>query len=228
MEERNFNSTSPFYTLDAFNGDLAEQLILAIESFETDDGEAWRNLLLTDRFLHQRLTAQGISNPENRSTITWDWATILFTTCVVLAPDQGTIPIGEAMTRERFGRFPHGNGSALEYFLEYIRPHRAITDNDGQSLFDDLCKGIKHLTSRCGEAVQGHHGFSQGFGGLQLLGFLTATEVTQLRQCLASQAWTVAFDEPLDGGVADVANHLSSLLKAAERRRVGLVLRAHQ
>ena len=70
--------------------------------------------------------------------------------------------------------------------------------------------------------------FEDGFGGMQIHGFLSADDVRELRKQLASRAWTASYDEPLDGGVADVAKHFSSLLKAAERRRVGMALRTHR
>ena len=56
----------------------------------------------------------------------------------------------------------------------------------------------------------------------------SADGVKELRKNLASRAWTASYDEPLDGGVADVAKHFTTLLKAAERRRVGLALRTHR
>jgi len=63
---------------------------------------------------------------------------------------------------------------------------------------------------------------------MQIHGYLTAEGVHQLRKDFANRAWTASYEEPLDGGVADVAKHLSELLKAAERRRVGLALRSHR
>ena len=63
---------------------------------------------------------------------------------------------------------------------------------------------------------------------MQIHGFLRAEEVRLLRKNLASRAWTASYEEPLDGGVADVAKHFTTLLKAAERRRVGLALRTHR
>ena len=63
---------------------------------------------------------------------------------------------------------------------------------------------------------------------MQIHGFLSAEDVKKLRQNFATRVWTASYDEPLDGGVADVAKHFTTLLKAAERRAVGLALRTHR
>ena len=153
---------------------------------------------------------------------------ILFTSCVELTNDGRPLPLGETMTRERFGRFPYGDGSALGYLLEFMRPNRSITDHDGQSIYDGLVQLLEQLAHGCEEQQRGHQRFEDGFGGMQIHGFLRAEEVRQLRKNLASRAWTASYEEPLDGGVADVAKHFTTLLKAAERRRVGLALRTHR
>jgi hypothetical protein len=63
---------------------------------------------------------------------------------------------------------------------------------------------------------------------MSLLGFITAEGIQLLRKNLSSRAWTASYEEPLDGGVADVAKHLLTLLKGAERRDVGIALRIHR
>ena len=153
---------------------------------------------------------------------------ILFTSCVELTNDGRPLPLGETMTRERFGRFPYGDGSALGYLLEFMRPNRSITDHDGQSIYDGLVQLLEQLAHGCEEQQRGHQRFEDGFGGMRIHGFLRAEEVRLLRKNLASRAWTASYEEPLDGGVADVAKHFTTLLKAAERRRVGLALRTHR
>ena len=50
----------------------------------------------------------------------------------------------------------------------------------------------------------------------------------ELRKKLATRVWTASYEEPLDGGVADVTKHFTTLLRAAERRGVGLVHRTHR
>ncbi len=228
MDEKTVSSTTPFYTLDAFNGGLAGELMTAIEQAHQGDTNTWEQLIEREESLAQRLEEQGIPQPNQFFSITWDSATLLFTSCVELNSDGRPTPIGEHLTRERFGRFPHGNGSALEYLLEYIRPNRSITEHDGESIYTELLDGLNQLSQGCRESYRGHGMFEDGFGGMKIRGFLSATEVQRLRKNLSSRAWTASYDEPLDGGVADVTKHLVALLKAAERRRVGLAFRTHQ
>lgn len=228
MDDEIQASTTAFFTLDAFNGDLASLVMTALEGAMQGNEEGWNHLVETQPDFKQRMTEQGIQNPASFSSIKWDPAMILFTSCVELTNDGRPLPLGETMTRERFGRFPHGDGSALGYFLEFIRPNRSITDHDGQSIYDELIQHLEQLAHGCEEQQRGHQRFEDGFGGMQIHGFLRADEVRQLRKNLASRAWTASYDEPLDGGVADVAKHFTTLLKAAERRRVGLALRTHR
>lgn len=228
MDEETQASTTAFFTLDAFNGDLASHVMTAIEGAMEGDENGWTNLVEAQPDLKHRLTDQGISSPASYSSIRWDPAMLLFTSCVELTNDGRPVPLGETMTRERFGRFPFGDGSALGYLLEFIRPNRRITDHDGQSIYDEIIQHLEQLAHGCEEVQRGHQRFEDGFGGMQIHGFLRAEEVRQLRKNLASRAWTASYEEPLDGGVADVAKHFTTLLKAAERRRVGLALRTHR
>ena len=227
MDEEIQASTTAFFTLDAFDGDLASPLMAAIEQAMNGDEQEWSNLVEAQPTLKERLIQQGIETPSSFATIRWDPAMILFTSCVELTNDGRPLPLGETMTRERFGRFPYGDGSALGYLLEFMRPNRSITDHDGQSIYDGLVQLLEQLAHGCEEQQRGHQRFEDGFGGMQIHGFLRAEEVRQLRKNLASRAWTASYEEPLDGGVADVAKHFTTLLKAAERRRVGLALRTH-
>ena len=228
MDEEIQASTTAFFTLDAFDGDLASPLMAAIEQAMNGDEQEWNNLVEAQPTLRERLVQQGIETPSSFATIQWDPAMILFTSCVELTTDGRPLPLGETMTRERFGRFPYGDGSALGYLLEFMRPNRSITDHDGQSIYDGLVQLLEQLAHGCEEQQRGHQRFEDGFGGMQIHGFLRAEEVRQLRKNLASRAWTASYEEPLDGGVADVAKHFTTLLKAAERRRVGLALRTHR
>ena len=228
MDEEIQASTTAFFTLDAFDGDLASPLMAAIEQAMNGDEQEWNNLIEAQPTLRERLIQQGIETPSSFTTIRWDPAMILFTSCVELTNDGRPLPLGETMTRERFGRFPYGDGSALGYLLEFMRPNRSITDHDGQSIYDGLVQLLEQLAHGCEEQQRGHQRFEDGFGGMQIHGFLRAEEVRLLRKNLASRAWTASYEEPLDGGVADVAKHFTTLLKAAERRRVGLALRTHR
>ena len=84
MEELPLASTSPFYTLDACNGLLAEKIITAIEMSGDDSGEAWKSLVSQEEALLERLNSQGISTHNDLSSIKWDHATLLFTTTIEL------------------------------------------------------------------------------------------------------------------------------------------------
>jgi hypothetical protein len=192
-----------------------------------DSGEAWKSLVSQEQALLERLNSQGISTHHDLSSIKWDHATLLFTTTIELSKDGRPVPLGEILTRERFGRFPWEDGSLLGYFLTYIRPNRAITDNDGQDIYDTIVSLLTKLTSYCTEQHRGHRNYEDGFGGMNIKGFITSEEVKLLRRNLSSRTWTASYDEPLDGGVADAAKHFMTLLKSAERRDVGVMFRTH-
>ncbi len=228
MDELAQASTTAFFTLDAFDGVRASNVVRAIEQAMEGDTQPWSDLVNQGQDLRLRLSDQGITEPDVYTSIQWDPAMILFTTCIELTSDGRPLQLGETMTRERFGRFPFGDGSALGYLLEYIRPNRSITDNDGQSTYDELVDQLQKLAHGCEEQYRGHRRFEDGFGGMQIHGFLSAEDVRQLRINFATRVWTASYEEPLDGGVADVAKHFTTLLKAAERRGVGLALRTHR
>jgi hypothetical protein len=52
-------------------------------------------------------------------------------------------------------------------------------------------------------------------------------EANELRKYFTGRMWSVSADEPLDGGVRDAIKHLVLILKSAERRGVGVMLRSH-
>ena len=62
---------------------------------------------------------------------------------------------------------------------------------------------------------------------MNILGFLNLAEVTELKRLISGRNWSVASDEPLDGGVRDAIKHLLAMLKAAERIDSGVIYRAH-
>ena len=119
---------------------------------------------------------------------------------------------------ERIGRFPSKEGNAIEYFRKNHIP--AEDDQDLSRLLDQLDIGLR-------EEMRGNSDLSEGFGGLHLHGWLTNSDVTKLRLAMQKTAWSVAKDELYDGGVRDVARHLLILLKNAEKRRNGLIMRSH-
>ena len=168
------------------------QVVRAIEQAMEGETQPWTALVQTEDALKERLCEQGIEDPEAYSTIQWDPAMLLFTTCIELNPDGRPLQLGETLTRERFGRFPFGDGSALGYLLEYIRPNRSITEHDGQSTYDELIDHLQRLTHGCEEQHRGHSRFEDGFGGMQIRGFLSAEEVRDL-----ARNWRLAVDRLL-------------------------------
>jgi hypothetical protein len=45
---------------------------------------------------------------------------------------------------------------------------------------------------------------------------------------MQSGKWSINSNETIDGGVRDSLRHLLTLLKAAERRKCGIMMRKHQ
>ena len=159
----------------------------------------------------------------SRDAITWDDPTVLFTLTRMLNDDGLPIMLGEDRNRERFGRFPHPTGSTIQYVRENVRNASSQTND----LFEDLVTHLDYLLIRCSASEVGDERYLQGQAGLCVMGFLTSEEVKTLRSTLLGGGWTVAKDEPIDGGVRDAIRHLNALLLAAERKDAGLIHRMH-
>ncbi|MBR60470.1 MAG: hypothetical protein CMA84_04565 [Euryarchaeota archaeon] len=200
--------TSPFQTLDLIHSSRFENIVKAL----TGQCE-WKQVIDGDDELKQRLETQGIENHDSRASIPWDDATLLFISGKKIGL-EGQLDVG--LSRERFGRFPYGNGSALDYLIEWIRPPKGR-----DSEFDTIFESLQQLNNRLPEHL------SLGNAGLHMRGWISVEEVKQLRRNLTGRNWTPAFDEPLDGGCRDVVKHLSAHLRSAEKRTAGLLLRSH-
>jgi hypothetical protein len=61
--------------------------------------------------------------------------------------------------------------------------------------------------------------------GMILCGWLTKEEVIELRQSIQGQDWSIDVDELIDGGVRDASRHLIIMLRSAEKRNCGLLMR---
>lgn len=218
--------TSPFITLDACNGNRAEAVLNALESAANGDEALWNTLITNDEAFKMRLIEQGMSNPEKRSSISWDDATVLFIGCVELSKDGKPLPIGDGILREKVGRFPWGDGSLFNYMHEFIRPNdqRGSKNVDG---YEKIVTLIENLSQRCGPSHVGHERYHNGQAGLNIRGFLSKEQVRELRLALSGRSWSVTADEPIDGGMRDVSRNLIAVLRAAERRDVGMFLRSH-
>ena len=213
MESDNI-STTPFYTLDAIDDEI---FALIIKSKENDN---WKDILQNNS-VKERLLSQGI-NAEGRNEISWDDATLLFTLGLKLDSNNIPIKLGDLKNRERFGRFPSSDGSALNYFSEYTKATHRDSNLVNRPTFDELMLLINKLNKGLENTS-----FSTGIGGLRIHGWITALEATDLRKAIKSGQWGVASDEPLDGGVRDIIKHVVAILRSAERNQVGLMLRSH-
>jgi hypothetical protein len=109
---------------------------------------------------------------------------------------------------------------------EFIRPNsnRQRSGNDGYEIIINL---LEVLSQRCGESNLGHERYQNGSAGLDIRGFLTKEQVRELRLALSGRSWSVTAEEAIDGGMRDVSRNLIAILRAAERRDVGVLLRSH-
>jgi hypothetical protein len=201
--------TSPFLTLDAINPILFSKMVAVLEGTQE-----WSEIV--DDNLAIRLQSQGLDDISNRNAIPWDDATLLYTACADLGMRGEGAKLQASISNERFGRFPYGDGSPLSYLVQWMRP----SSEDSGSL-QTILSHIDSLQNRIPERMR------KESSGLVLKGWLDGEEIKQLRLALTSRLWTPAADEPLDGGCHDAAKHLLALLRAAEKRRVGVLLRAH-
>ncbi len=221
------NTTTAFITIDAFDGQKALKVIAALEKCRNDDYTEWNALIGEDDELRTRLRQQGLENPQDRKSTKWDDATLLFISCLEMDNSGQNYSLGDGRIRDRFGRFPWGDGSSLNYLLEFIRPPLTNSAIVERISIEEIVDLIQKLSAQCSEEVMGHNDYQSGIGGLKILGFLDSREVYTLRKGLAGRGWGVSGDEPLDGGVRDIVKHFSTILKAAERNGVGIVLRSH-
>ena len=148
-----------------------------------------------------------------------DKATLLFLSCIDWGAVQGSA--AESMdggkgSREKLGRWPTEDGNAIAYLIEY-------STSKNNTLHELLAK----LTLGLNPDFLGEEGFDRDKMGLELLGWITADEVKELRREITRGTWTVKADEPFDGGVQDGFRHLSAILNGAEKRGLGLLMRRH-
>jgi len=219
--------TSPFITLDACNGERANAVLLALEANSKGDTEPWALLVKNDADLKKRFLQQGIEDPEERSNIPWDDASVLFTTSVELSKEGVPLQVADALLREKIGRFPWGDGSPLSYMHEFIRPNSNRQGQRGTEGYEKIVTLLEILSQRCGPSHLGHERYQNGQGGLDIRGFLNQDQVRELRLALSGRSWSVTAEEAIDGGMRDVSRNLIAILRGAERREVGILLRSH-
>ena len=204
-------ATTPFLTIDPV---ISHRLLTVQEALISG---AWEDLISNDDDLRIRLIIQGAKTPESRESITWDDANLFFLSCIDTTKDGKPNHLEAGISKERFGRFPYGDGSPLSYLAEWLRDSLREP-----KIMEKMQMLLEKITSHLkGTSLE------TGTGRIQLLGWLDAEETTQLRNCLASRCWTASADEPLDGGCNDAAKHLLALLRAADKRKTGVLLRVH-
>ena len=219
--------TRPFITSDACDGTLVTRMVTALEDAAAGDNTQWSEMVKENPSVAERLTSQGIENPSDRTSIAWDDPTLLFTATIVLTSEGRALPLGDGKARERIGRFPYGDGSPISYMIDYMRPNHqrsSLTQRIGMDEILDLLNKLNHGLS---DQHIGHHRYNEGKAGMDIRGYLSAEEVRILRLGLAGRGWSVTADEPLDGGMRDASKNLIAVLRAAERRDVGVFLRSH-
>ncbi len=228
MDLENFEGgTSPFITLDACDGERAESVLSALEACMNGDTEQWTKLIKSDDALRNRFLDQGIENPEQRENIPWDDASVLFTSSVELSKEGTPLQVADALLREKIGRFPWGDGSPLSYMHEFIRPNSNRHRQQGTDGYEEIIQLLEILSQRCGPSHVGHDRYQNGRGGLDIRGFLNQEQVRKLRLSLSGRSWSVTAEEAIDGGMRDVSRNLIAILRGAERRNVGVLLRSH-
>ena len=65
-------------------------------------------------------------------------------------------------------------------------------DNDGKDVYDAII-GRLNTCARMRRTTPRPSSFEDGFGGMQIHGFLSADGVKELRKNLASRAWTASY-----------------------------------
>ena len=67
-----------------------------------------------------------------------------------------------------------------------------------------------------------------GKGGTIIRGAISGAEAIELKNNLLSKEWKIDQKEPIDGGVAEIIRLLLLLLRKAESRKCGVMLREHR
>lgn len=217
--EEQAKHTTPFHTFDACDGDLLEKAVSAINKARKGD-EADFIEFASSSNIADLLAKEGVIKVERRADVRWDDASTAWMFSLPAKDGEMTLPepLDIGVHRQRLGRFPYGNGSPIEYLLTFITRH-----DSEERLFELLAS----LETRFSEEAVGSQAYLSEVGGLCLKGYLKHSEVVELRGLLQKGKWSVSSNEPLDGGVRDIAKHLTIILRNAISRRVGILQRAH-
>ena len=219
MDALNTGAVTPFHTFDPMQGLSAGEFADMLDAVRKGEEVDSKSFADTCPDIVERLESHGITLAKGRGAIEWDDATLLFIALRETADDGGPAePLDRGISMERLGRFPTDDGNAIAYLREFLIPEEE--GDRGSQLLTQLDSGFRN-------EVRGHDDLSEGFGGMILHGWLTETEVCALRTYLQQSAWKVSQNETFDGGIRDVVRHLLIILKTAEKRGVGILMRAH-
>ena len=200
---------SAFYTFDPIRYDP----ILLIEPILSSIGGGHKEIKKIVQYSNE------IKNLVEGKEAPYDHSTMLFLTIMDWKEGGGSPePLDNGIARDRIGRFPSDSGNAIEYILEFTR------ENEEEILFHEL---LIKLTNGLSPENLGEEGFNRGFAGMELLGWLNNEDVKLLLQTMQSGKWVIKSNETIDGGVRDSLRHLQTLLKAANRRGCGILMRRH-
>jgi len=201
---------SAFYTFDPIRYDP----ILLIEPILSSIGGDHKEIKKIVQYSNEiKNLIEGKESP-------YDHSTMLFLTAIDWKEGGGTPePLDNGIARDRIGRFPSDTGNAIEYILEFTK------EKEGEFFFHEL---LIKLTNGLSPENLGEEGFDRGFAGMELLGWINHEEVGQLLRSMQSGKWIIKSKETIDGGVRDSLRHLQTLLKAANRRKCGILMRRHQ
>ena len=219
MTEIDQGSTTPFHTFDPIEGESLGALADILDAARTGSEEGFDNLAVNHPRMGERLVSEGADITHGRAGLSWDDATILFVTYRAKQADGSPAePLDRGISMDRLGRFPTLEGNAITY----LRENHIPAEDGGRmtELLNQLDVGLR-------AEVRGHDELSIGFGGLHLHGWLSAKEVNTLRESLQRGTWKVARNERFDGGVRDVVRHLLVILRNAEKRGLGVLMRSH-
>ena len=219
MEPLKSGDITPFHTFDPMQGLAAGELADILDAVRKGEEDGLLTLASTHPKVAKKLEAEGIVLSNGRAGIEWDDATIMFIALRATQQDGSpSEPLDRGVSMDRIGRFPTNDGNAISYLRTNLIPESE--DDRGSQLLTQLDVGLR-------KESRGHDNLSIGFGGMALHGWLTSEDVEVLRSHLQKSAWKVSKNEAFDGGVRDVVRHLLIILKTAEKRGLGILMRAH-
>lgn len=231
------DSTAPFHTFAPIRTDLAGPLADALEAANSggdgSEGEAPADdsvliaLWEEDEEMRQTLLDEGCDLSGGRGDCKHSDSTLLVVAISTTDLRGNRLrPFDDGRTRDRLGRFPWGDANPLSYFRAYASNPDKTTAGKSDDSGTDCLGLVEALDTRLSEESRGHDRFSAGGYGT-LYGWLDHEEVRTLERLLARGAYKVSADEPLDGGVADVARNLTMVLRAAHKDGAGIIHFSH-